>query len=117
VGGRGQGRAAHRRRCGSFRRALRAGALRRAELPRPVAPVAGRVQCPPYHPGAAPVREDQAVKHAGVAPTPGRSRRRRRNAAHCPGRPLQPQRCFASRYAGRACGALLTPEPLPTQRA
>ena len=37
VGGRGQGRAAHRRRCGSFRRALRAEALRRAEPRRPVA--------------------------------------------------------------------------------
>src|SRR5437867_989494 len=33
-----------------------------------------------------------------------------RNAAHCPGWPLQPQRCFASRCAGRACGAPLTLE-------
>ncbi len=33
-----------------------------------------------------------------------------RNAAHSPGWPLQPQRCFASRFAGRACGALLTLE-------
>ena len=33
-----------------------------------------------------------------------------RNAAHCPGRSLQPQRCFASRCAGRAYGALLTLE-------
>ncbi len=32
------------------------------------------------------------------------SQRPGRNAAHCPGRSLQPQRCFASRYAGRACG-------------
>ena len=31
-----------------------------------------------------------------------------RNAAHCPDWPLQPQRCFASRWAGRACGAPLT---------
>ena len=33
-----------------------------------------------------------------------------RNAAHCPGWPLQRQRCFASRCAGRACGAPLTLE-------
>jgi hypothetical protein len=33
-----------------------------------------------------------------------------RHAAHCPGRLLQPQRCFASRCAGRACGAPLTLE-------
>jgi hypothetical protein len=33
-----------------------------------------------------------------------------RNAAHCPGWPLQPQRCSASRCAGRACGAPLTLE-------
>jgi hypothetical protein len=39
-----------------------------------------------------------------------------RNAAHCPGRSLQPQRCFASRCAGRAYGAPLTLEPLPAQR-
>ena len=55
VGGRGQSRAARRRRGGSFRRALRAEALRRAELPRPAAPVTGRMRSPPYLPGAAPV--------------------------------------------------------------
>src|SRR2546421_5356353 len=33
-----------------------------------------------------------------------------RDAAHCPGWPLRPQRCSASRCAGRACGAPLTPE-------
>ncbi len=38
------------------------------------------------------------------------SQRPGRNAAHCPGWPLQPQRCFASRCAGRACGAPLTLE-------
>ena len=38
------------------------------------------------------------------------SQRRGRNAAHCPGWPLQPQRCFASRCAGRAYGAPLTLE-------
>jgi hypothetical protein len=31
-------------------------------------------------------------------------------AAHCPGWPLQRQRCSASRCAGRACGVPLTPE-------
>jgi hypothetical protein len=41
---------------------------------------------------------DECHKHRG------------RNAAHCPGWPLQPQRCFASRCAGRACGAPLTLE-------
>jgi len=70
VGGWGQGRAAHRGRGGSFRRALRAGALRRAELPRPVAPVTGRMRRPPYLPGAATVREDQAVRHAPAAALP-----------------------------------------------
>jgi hypothetical protein len=39
------------------------------------------------------------------------------NAAHCPGRSLQPERCFASRCAGRTYGAPLTPESLPAQRA
>jgi hypothetical protein len=34
----------------------------------------------------------------------------RNDAAHCPGRLLRPQRCFASRCAGRACGAPLTLE-------
>ncbi len=38
------------------------------------------------------------------------SQRPGRNGAHCPGWPLQPQRCFASRCAGRACGAPLTLE-------
>jgi len=38
------------------------------------------------------------------------SRRPSRDAAHCPGWPLQPQRCFASRCAGRAFGAPLTLE-------
>ena len=45
---------------------------------------------PPYRPGAAPVRENQAVTFAQSAPSPG-SHRRGRNAAHCPGRPLRPQ--------------------------
>ena len=50
-----------------------------------------------------------ALRH--VHPSPGeRSQVHGRNAAHCPGRLLQPQRCFASRCAGRACGAPLTLE-------
>jgi hypothetical protein len=65
---------------------------RRIPLPRSPAPRPGRHRCARYS-GS---REDVTA--------PGR------NAAHCPGWPLQPQRCFASRYAGRACGAPLTPE-------
>jgi len=61
-----------------------------------VAPVTGRIRYPPYLPGTAR-REDQAVSLARVAPTPGKSQAPGRNAAHCPGRPLQRQRCFASR--------------------
>jgi hypothetical protein len=53
----------------------------------------------------------QAVNVAPSAPTSVRmSPRAGRNAAHCPGWPLQPQRCFASRCAGRAFGAPLTLE-------
>ena len=61
----GPERGTHRSRCGSFHRALRAEALRRAELPRPVAPVTGRVRCPPYLPGAAPTRAVQESSRAG----------------------------------------------------
>ena len=92
VGGRGQGRAAHRRRCGSFRRALRAEALRRAELPRPVAP-GDRPRAVPAV--SAPVPRPAAKTRPSAS---RKSRRRReksqppgRNAAHCPGRPLHPQ--------------------------
>jgi hypothetical protein len=54
---------------------------------------------------------DQAVNVAPNTPIADRmSQAPGRNAAHCPGRPLQPQRCFASRCAGRACGAPLTLE-------
>jgi hypothetical protein len=56
VNGRDQGRAAGRGRCGSYRHALRAEALRRAELPRPVAPVTGRMRCPPYLPVPRPMK-------------------------------------------------------------
>jgi hypothetical protein len=52
-----------------------------------------------------------AVRSGKMSQPPGR------NAAHCPDWPLQPQRCFASRYAGHAFGAPLTLEPLPAQRA
>ena len=74
----GSERGARRGRCGSFRRALRAEALRRAELPRPAAPVTGRMRYPPYRPGAAPGGQDQAVSLARAAPSPGRSRSRSR---------------------------------------
>jgi hypothetical protein len=56
--------------------------------------------------------QDQAVKIATSTPrTVKMSQQADRNAAHCPGRPLQPQRCFASRCAGRASGAPFTLEP------
>jgi len=74
------------------------------------APVAGRLRSPPY-PAAAPASTTArpsvscqcAVTREDVTSTG-------RDAAHCPGWPLQPQRCFASRCAGRACGAPLTLE-------
>jgi hypothetical protein len=62
----------HLRRLGGALGAVTASADgRRAELPRPVAPVTGRMRYPPYRPDAAPGREDQAVTHAPVAPSPG----------------------------------------------
>ena len=95
---------------GSFRRVLRAQALRRGG-------------CRARHPGDRPpavlaVSRCRARQHHGQADdhAPGApivvkmSQSPGRNAAHCPGRSLQPQRCFASRYAGRAFGAPLTPE-------
>jgi hypothetical protein len=74
-------------------------------------PVTGRLRSPPY-PVAAPASTTaRAVTLTPSAPIAvKRSLRPDRNAAHCPGRPLQPQRCFASRCAGRACGAPLTLE-------
>jgi hypothetical protein len=69
----------------------------------PAVPAAPRCRARQHH--------DQAVKVAPNVPVVGRmSQPPGRNAAHCPGRPLQPQRCSASRYAGRACGAPLTLE-------
>jgi hypothetical protein len=80
-------------------------------------PAAPMPRTPPQH---RPRRNAPWVKRS--ASWPGRSSRAQcadrrmkasspgRNAAHCPGWPLQPQRCFASRYAGRACGAPLTLE-------
>jgi hypothetical protein len=80
-------------------------------LPRTAPPVTGRLRSPPY-PAAAPRQHhDQAVTLTPGAPGAGKmSERQGRNAAHCPGWPLQPQRCSASRCAGRACGAPLTLE-------
>ena len=76
----------------------------------PAVPAVSRCRARQHH--------GQAVNVAPSAPIAGRmSQPRGRNAAHCPGWPLQPQRCFASRCAGRAFGAPLTLEPLPAQRA
>ena len=76
----------------------------------PAVPAVSRCRARQHH--------GQAVTLAPDAPIAERmSQRPGRNAAHCPGRSLQPQRCSASRYAGRAYGAPLTLEPLPTQRA
>jgi hypothetical protein len=90
VGGRGQirGSAVGGRQLSSR---LRTEALRRAELPRPAAPVTGRVRYPPYRSGAAPISGDQTVRHARAKQSPEKSPARGRNAAHCPGRPLRPQ--------------------------
>jgi hypothetical protein len=51
-----------------------------------------------------PLRGPQAQKEAASPPLIFR------HAAHATGPPLRPQRCSASRCAGRACGAPLTPE-------
>jgi hypothetical protein len=79
-------------------------------LPRSVAPVTGRC-------GSRRIR-CRARQHHGqadeLAPDVSMAVKMPqwlcRDAAHCPGWPLRPQRCFASRCAGRACGAPLTPE-------
>ena len=51
-----------------------------------------------------PLRGPQAQKEAASPPLIFR------HAAHATGPPLRPQRCFASRCAGRAGGAPWTPE-------
>jgi hypothetical protein len=72
---------------------------------------AGRMQSPAVSRCRARPHHDQAVNVAPSAPVAGRmSQRPGQNAAHCPGWPLRPQWCYASRCAGRACGAPLTPE-------
>ena len=95
---------------GSFRRVLRTQVLRRGGY---------RAQHPGDRPPAvlavsrcrARQRHRQAVIVATSVPVAGRmSLPAGRNAAHCPGWLLQPQQCFASRCAGRACGAPLTLE-------
>jgi hypothetical protein len=69
----------------------------------PAVPAVSRCRARQHH--------GQAVTFTAGAPIAGKmSQSSGRNAAHCPGRPLQPQRCFASRCAGRACGAPLTLE-------
>jgi hypothetical protein len=104
---------------GSFRRAFRAEALRRGELPRTAASPAPAAVGPRRNvPDAAPREPDQAITLVPSATfAVQRSQPPGRNAAHCLGRSLQPQRCFASRFAGRAYGAPFTLEPLPAQWA
>jgi hypothetical protein len=80
-------------------------------LPRAAPPVTGRLRSPPYPAAALASTTARAVSIAPDAPVAGRmSQPPGRNAAHCPGWPLQPQRCSASRCAGRAYGAPLTLE-------
>ena len=85
---------------GSFRRALRAEALRRGGC---------RARLPRHRPRAVPAvppRYRACKRRPAVPPRAGRSAagRRGRNAAHGTRRPLQPQQCFASRCARRAAG-------------
>jgi hypothetical protein len=69
----------------------------------PAVPAVSRCRAHPHH--------GQTVTLVPDAPIAMRCHRNRgRSAAHCPGWPLRPQRCFASRCAGRTCGAPLTPE-------
>jgi hypothetical protein len=63
----GQGRRGLAVAGGSFRRALRAEALRRDELPHGF-PGTGRNQSPPSRPDDAPHEQDQAVTLAPSAP-------------------------------------------------
>jgi hypothetical protein len=95
---------------GSFRRVLRTQALRRGgcraqHSRRPAACGPRRIPLP--HPPAPRLGHHP---RAGAPGTVKMSKPAGRSAAHCPGWPLQPQRCSASRCAGRACGAPLTPE-------
>jgi hypothetical protein len=93
---------------GSFRRALRAEALRRDELPRMAAPAPARNRSPPSRPDAVPHEQGQAVTLAPSAPIAvERSQPPGRNAAHCPGRPLQRQghpKILSNRFAERIFG-------------
>ena len=97
-------------RSGSFRRVLRTQAPRRggcrARYPGdrpPAVPAVSRCRARQHH-GQAVTLALGALEAVKMSQRPGR------NAAHCPGWPLQPQRCFASRCAGRAFGTLLTLE-------
>ena len=72
VGGRGQSRGRAVGGAAAFVAPFGRKPYRRAELPRPAAPVTGRMRYPPYLPGAAPDREDQAVRLARVAPVAGK---------------------------------------------
>jgi hypothetical protein len=117
VGGRGSSGVSPLR-GGSFSPRPSDGSPTARRLPRTAPPVTGPLAVPAVSRCRARQHHDQAINVAASAPAAGRmSQSRARNAAHCPDWPLQPQRCFASRCAGRACGAPLTLEPLPAQRA
>jgi hypothetical protein len=116
VGGRGQGRAARRWRCGSFRHALWAEAHQACRAAAPGGPVTGRMRCPPYQPGTAPIRKHQAVSLASCAAV-GKSQPRVAERRALSGSAPPASTVLRIPQAGRACGAPLTPEPLPPQRA
>jgi hypothetical protein len=95
-----------------------AEALRRDELPRATSPLPA---------AAVPTVTPPMPRHTSRT-RPSRSRRVHRSPSEdhslragtpriVRAGPFQPQRCFASSYAGRAYGARLTPESLPAQRA
>ena len=81
-------------------------------LPRTASPVTGRLRSPPY-PAAAPASTTAKPSPSRRSPDVAKmSRRRGRNAAHCPGRPLRPQRCFAFRCAGTRLRRAIDPGDL-----
>ena len=96
---------------GSFSPRPSAASPTARRLPRTAPPVTGRLRSPPY-PAAAPASTTTRPSASRqICRSPGECHSGRyRNAAHCPYWPLQPQRCSASRCAGRACGAPLTLE-------
>jgi hypothetical protein len=78
-------------RAAAFRRALWAEAHQARRLPRTVPPVTGRLRFPPYPAAAPPAPRPGRRPRARVPIAVKMSQRRGRNAAHCPGWPLQRQ--------------------------